>query len=70
MDKKNFFRRNPFSIIDERPACAVCAKLELLNVAADALRWFVGVERHFTALSRLSEKASWRVWVGIANKKN
>ena len=70
MHKKNFFRRNSFSIIDERLACAVCAELELLNVAADALRRFIGIERYFAALARLPQKPGWRLWIGVSDKKD
>ena len=70
MHEKNFFWRNPFSMIDERLACRVRAELELLDVAADALRRFIGVERYFAALAHLPEKAGWGLWTGVADKKD
>ena len=70
MHEKNFFWRNPFGIIDERLSCRVCAELELFDVAADALRRFIEVERYFAALAHLPEKAGWRLWIGVADKKD
>ena len=70
MYKKNFLWRNLFGIIDQRLACRVCAELELFDVAADALRWFIGVERYFAALARLPQKAGWRFWTGVADEKD
>ena len=54
MFRENFFWRNLFGILDERLSCGVCAELELLDVAADPLRRFIGIERYFAALTRLA----------------
>ncbi len=70
MYKKNFFWRNLFGIIDEGLSCRVCAELELFDVAADALRRFIRIERYFAALARLPQKAGWRLWIGVADKKD
>ena len=70
MYKKNFFWRNLFGIIDKRLACRVCAELELFDVAMDALRRFIGIERYFAALARLPQEAGWRLWIGVADKKD
>ena len=70
MYKKNFFWRNLFGIINERLACRVCAELELFDVAADALRRFIGIECYFAALARLPQKAGWRLWTGVADEKD
>ena len=69
MYKNNFFWRNLFGVINQRLACRVCAKLELFDVAADALRRFFGIEGYFAAGARLPEKAGWRFWTGVADKK-
>src|SRR6476660_169779 len=68
--KKNFFWRKLFGIIDKRLACRVCAELELFDVAADALRRFIGIECYFAALARLAQKAGRRLWTGIADEKD
>ena len=57
-------------MIDERLACRVRAELELFDVAADALRRFIGIERYFAALAQLPENARWRFWIGVTDKKD
>ena len=56
MNKNNFAWRNFPGVFDQRFARRVCTKLELFNVAADALGWFVGINRDLAADARLPQK--------------
>jgi lipid-binding SYLF domain-containing protein len=44
MHKNNFGGRKFSGVIDERLACGMRAELKLVDIAADALGRFVGVE--------------------------
>ena len=52
MNKNNFARRNFVGVFDQRFARRVCTELELFNVAADALGWFVGIKGDLAARAR------------------
>src|SRR5207244_12541780 len=70
MHVTKFAGRTFFSVLDQRLARGMRAKLELFNVAADALGRFVRVKSDLAARACVTEKTGRRFRVGIADKKD
>src|SRR5437870_12157030 len=56
--------------MNKRLACRMCAELELFDVAADLLRWFIGIKRHLATCASVTQKAGGRLRICVSHKED
>ena len=70
MHQNNLARRNFPGVFDQSLTRRVCAELELFDIAADVLAWFVRIKSDLAARARLPEKTSRGFRICVADKKD
>src|SRR3954463_8716366 len=56
--------------MNKRLACRMCAELELFDVAADLLRWFIRIKRHLATCASVTQKAGGRLRICVSHKED